>query len=237
MKAKNRLTTPRSGQTLVSLFLCWVGLALVISNPSLAQTSYYRVSGDVHFFSGQEMKNTYGQGFGLNLEVYEPLARDYQFRITTGILFATGQPLGIPDPTKEVRSSDLWLISLPVSFSIVHNLPFSSHGFQPYLGIGGGGQIGLEIIQAEVADLLFVNTTHHRSFRTSWVGQILLGLESQTTSHHAFLEIRWLQGGPSSNSDGLSGVERIDAEENLYSVVARPDGRFSGWKFCLGFRM
>ncbi len=216
----------------------WLMISLLwLSSPATGTEATHRhgLAADIHLFSGQEMQDAYGTAWGIDYQYREDLAGNLCYAVSAGLLAASGTPAVNPATSLAVWSSSLYLFSLPLDFSLERTLPFSlGSGTRFYAGLGAGGQVGFEVLRAELAGVLFVNHWQETSFRTSWTGHLVLGTEFSQSKYRPFLEIRWVQGGRGSDSDGLSGEERAKAADELYDAVSRPDGRFSGWQFRLG---
>jgi hypothetical protein len=190
-----------------------------------------------HYFTGEEMQDAYDHGFGFALMGGENISEKFCFGVETSLFLASGTPVERPGSTWLVDSSDLFLISIPVSVSLIYPAHGDREGsFLPYVGIGGGGIFGYELMQAKLSRFWEGVDVGNGIFRAAWTGEIFLGAEFGKWAANPFIEFRGTVSGRSSVSRGLSEEEQEQLDESLYDALIRPDGNMAGVQFCLGIR-
>jgi hypothetical protein len=195
-----------------------------------------------HSFTGDEMKDAYGQMFGACIRGGERYASGAGWRIEGGLMIAVGDPL-FPDSTWDVDtdSTSMEMMVIPLGGSFVYE--FSRSGIEravaPYVGLGLDGYFGFERTSVKISRFpegeFDWNDTQ---YRYAWSGHAFVGATIKLTEKvRGLLEIRWTQG-----MDG-SDVEQSFSEEELNEgwgevakAVQRPDFNFTGWSVSIGAR-
>jgi hypothetical protein len=195
-----------------------------------------------HSFTGDEMKNAYGQMYGIYIQAGEQFASGAGWRFESGLLIAVGDPL-FPDPTWNVDldSSSMEMMVIPLGGSFLYE--FSGSGpertFAPYLGLGLDGYFGFERTSVKISRFpegkFDWNDT---KYRYTWTGHALAGATIRLTEKvRGLVEIRWTQGMDGSDVDqSFSEEELNEGWREVAKAVQRPDFNFTGWSVSIGAR-
>jgi len=190
-----------------------------------------------HYFTGEEMQDAYGHGFGFAYMGGENISERLSFGVDASLFLASGTPVERPGSTWHVESSNLYLLSMPISVSLIYPAQAGRKGsFLPYIGIGGGGILSLELMEAELATYVSQVDAGNTVFRAAWTGEIFFGAEFGKWAANPFIEFKGIVSGRSSVSTGLSEEEQQQLDESLYDALIRPDGNMAGVQICLGIR-
>lgn len=199
--------------------------------------SWQRLAFFYHYFTVEEMQDAYSSGIGFTYMNGGSLNKELCFGFEVGLLMASGTPVERPTSTWVVDSSTLLLFSMPINISLMYPPLGDREGsFRPYVGIGGGGIIGLELMQAELSRFASGVEVRNTVFRSAWTGEVVFGTEFGKWASNPFVEFRWVISGRSNISHGLSKEEQEQLDETLYDALVRPDGRVTGGQLWFGFR-
>ncbi len=191
-----------------------------------------------HHFTTEDMQDAYGHGFGLTFMRLQNLNRNLCLGFEMGVLWASGTPVEKPTSNWTVDSSNLFSLSVPINISLMYPPArgFRESSFRPYAGIGVGGILGLERMEADLSGYGTWVEIHHGVFQSAWTGEVILGSEFGQGAACLFAEIRLLLSGRSNISGGLSDEEQEEADQTLYDALIRPEGRMTGGQILLGLR-
>ena len=199
--------------------------------------SWNRLGFLYHYFTGEEMQDAYSSGHGFTYMNGGNLDKNFCTGFEIGLLMVTGTPVERPTSTWVVNSSALFYVSMPIILSLMYPPLGDREGsFRPYVGIGGGGMIGLQHMQAELSNIVSEVEAGSVEFLAAWMGEVVLGTEFGQWAASPFVEFRWVMSGRCSVSHGMSEEEEEQFNETIYNALVRPDGRVTGGQLCLGFR-
>ena len=113
--------------------------------------------------------------------------------------------------------------------------------FKPYAGIGPVIWLGSERISADAwrrpAGVYESFHAELLGFGVSYGGCAMIGSDIRVTEKISILvELRGILGSSESMAEIPEEEEEEDFNSSLYSVVARPDFNFTGWRFDIGFQ-
>ena len=179
-----------------------------------ANNSWNQMTLLFHYFTAEDMNDAYSLGFGLTYMRGESLTRDLCYGIEIGAMTAVGTPVERSASTWTVDSSSLFSLSVPINIMVMYP-PHGSRtdSFRPYVGIGGGGIIGIELMEAELSRFGSAVDVGNTIFRSVWTGEVCVGGEFGQWASNPFVEFRWLVSGRSNVSDGLPEEEDQQRED------------------------
>lgn len=193
-----------------------------------------------HSFTGDQMKDAYGQMYGGLFQGGRQFASGVSWRIESGLLIAVGDPL-FPDPSWEVESSSMQTAVVPLGGSVLYQFSGSEHGrtFSPYFGLGLDGYFGFERTSVKISRspegaFDWNDTQYRQTFGVHAIVGMTFGL---TENVRGLLEIRWTQGADGSSVDHSFSEEEINQGWlEVVEAVQRPDFNFTGLGVSLGAR-
>jgi hypothetical protein len=190
-----------------------------------------------HRFTNDTMKDAYGGGFGITYMKGQNITENLGWGLEIGLLASRGTPVERATSTWTVDSSSLFMLDVPINASLVYPTPGTSEAsFRPYLGIGGGGLVGLESMKAELSRPGSGVEVSNGVFRSAWTGELFCGAEFGQGGTSPFIETRFVVSGRTKVSEGLSAEEEQERAETLYDALVRPDGRVTGVEIYAGLR-
>jgi hypothetical protein len=223
------------------------GLRMTVDDPGAAldgsrPRDVFGAVAVVHSFTGNEMKDAYGQMFGAYARGGQQFASGAGWRVEGGLMIAVGDPL-FPDSTWEVDldSTSMEMMVVPLGASFVYE--FSGSGSErrlmPYIGLGLDGYFGFERTSVKISRFpegkFDWNDTR---YRYAWAGHVLLGTTIGLTEKvRGLVEIRWTQGLDGSDVEQSFSEEEInEGWGKVAEAVQRPDFNFTGWSVSVGAR-
>jgi hypothetical protein len=206
-----------------------------LEDPS--ENAWNRMGFLYHYFLGEEMQDAYSSGYGFTYKGGGSLDKNFCFGFEISLLMASGTPVERPTSTWVVNSSALTYISMPIIVSLMYPPLGDREGsLRPYAGIGGGGMLGVQHMQAELSNIVAEVEAGSGEFLVAWMGEVVLGTEFGQWAASPFVEFRLVMSGRCSVYHGLSEEEQEQFDETIYNALVRPDGRMTGGQLCLGFR-
>ncbi|MEJ2721059.1 MAG: hypothetical protein P8181_07935, partial [bacterium] len=196
---------------------------------------FLSVVGVVHGFTGDEMKDAYGQMFGACVRGGQRFESGAGWRVEGGLMIGVGDPL-FPDSTWHVdadsSSMEMMVVPLGASFLYEFARDGSERAVTPYLGVGLDGYFGFERTSVKISRFpegrLDWNDT---KYRYTWAGHALAGATIRLTEKvRGLVEIRWTLGIDGSDVDQSFSEEEInEGWLEVDKAVQRPDFNFTGW--------
>ena len=201
---------------------------------------YYSAAAIFHAFTGDEMKDTYGQMYGACFQGGQQFSSGAAWRLESGLLIGVGDPM-FPDSTWEVSSSSMEMAVIPVGGSLFYQFSSgeSERSFVPYIGLGLDGYFGYERTSVKIARApegeFDWNDTQ---FRSTWGGNAFVGATIKLTDKvRGLVEIRWTQGVDGSDVEHSFSQEEInEGWLEVAKAVQRPDFNFTGLSVSIGAR-
>lgn len=203
------------------------------------QRGYMDATVGVHGFTGDEMKDAYGQMYGGNFQYGRLPSQGVGWRLETGIWIATGQP-GFPDDSWTVESSEMQTAVAPLGGTILYRFSGGEgRAFMPHVGFGADGYFGFERTSVKIsrpAEGAFDwNDTQFR--KTFGLHALLGGALALTDQVSGVIEVRWTLGFEGSTVEqSFSEVEIIQGWLEAAKAVQRPDYDFTGWNVTVGLQ-
>jgi len=193
-----------------------------------------------HSFTGDAMKDAYGQMYGIYIQVGQQFASGAGFRLESGLFAAVGDPL-FPDSTWEVGRSSMEMAVIPLGGSLMYQFSGSDSGraFVPFVGLGLDGYFGFERTSVNISRFPEGEYDwNDTQYRYTWCGHALVGATIRLTEKvRGLVEIRWTQGKEGSDVEHSFSEERInEGWLEVVKAVQRPDFNFTGWSVSIGAR-
>jgi len=193
-----------------------------------------------HSFTGDEMKDTYGQMYGMYIQGGGHFGSGGIFWVETGLFIGVGDPI-LPDTTWEVSASSMEMAVIPIGGNILYEFsgPESSRAVAPYIGLGLDGYFGFErtsVSMSRVPEGDF--DWNDTQYRYTWAGQAIVGATIKLTDKvRGVVEVRWTQGVDGSDVEHSFSEEEINQGWlEVEKAVQRPDFNFTGWSVSIGAR-
>ena len=150
----------------------------------------------VHSFAGAEMKETYGQMYGVSFMGGQQFPSGAGWRIEGGLFFAEGDPL-VSGPTSETDTLGIAMAVVPFGGSVLYHFTRGERGrtFVPYVGFGLEGRFGFERTTGKISRFGVDYDWADPQYRYAWSGHVLVGATfSLLKKVRGVVEIGWTQG-------------------------------------------
>ncbi|MFO7653987.1 MAG: hypothetical protein R6X25_09225 [Candidatus Krumholzibacteriia bacterium] len=204
-------------------------------SPDAEERIWQRLSIDYHYFTNSEMRNAYPHGFGFTYAAGSDFARNFRQEFEVGLIAAMGTPVERPDTEWTIDSSSLFLLNLPIRYHLFYPPRGGRAGsFQPYLGVGVGGVIGIERMSADLSGGGNRVEVANGIFRSAYTGDVVVGGEINRWANPLVVELRFRYSGHNNVSEGLSDEEREERANTLYDALVRPNGEMTGVQLSVG---
>ena len=210
------------------------------SSDESRQQEFFSTGVVFHSFTGDEMKDAYGQMYGIYIQGGQQFASGAGWRVEAGLFVVVGDP-AFPDSTWEVGSSSMEMAVIPLGGSFLYEFSRGESGraFVPYVGLGLDWYLGFERTSVEISrfpegEFEWNDTQYRHTFG----GHALVGGTIRLTEKvRGLVEIRWTQGMEGSDVDHSLSEEQVnEGWLEVIKAVQRPDFDFTGWSVSIGAR-